>query len=717
MKNLKIIITIIILLYFATSIFAESAWTQYPCAQNIQDIAFEGQYVWCATDGGVIRWNKQDGTHTILTTNYGLANNYVKSVFVDSDGVKWFGTDNGVTKYDGTSCETITEGLGLINSQASLITQDKKGNMWIGLGDGLSKFDGVTWTHYTPENGFPIGNITAITVDKNNIIWIGTSCGIVRFDGTTLKTYTEDDGLADDNISGLVVGPDGTIWASTEYGGGLSSFDGISWKNYNVLNSAISIDIDNDGVIWLGSSETICSFNGKVLSSFSNSFQNKINDVYIVAVDNEGIKWIGSNFRCGSNPGLSSFDGQTWKHHSINSVINNMVNTVTVDHDNTKWFGTYCGISSFDGAIWTNYTPEQEIDVNKFVPFTVYDAGVDLDNTKWFTTRYGVKSYNGFTWKTYTNNDSISFDRFYHDVVIDRNNMKWFAAVDGVWSFDGIEWKRFTVDDGLIYNCVNTIAVDNNNNLWFGTDYGISSFDGIHWMNFTEETGMPSAKVTSIAVDKNNVKWFGGSTIMNFDGNIWEEHTFDVTPFESLCGGVAMAVDNKGVVWAVMQGICSGGGYISSGIASYDGTSWTTYKDIFPGWPFTATAIKVDENNVKWFATGNGAISYDDKPGNAVEETEICPKTLAITGNYPNPFNPSTTIEFAVPKSGFVNLVIYNVLGQQVRNLLSKIIPAGTHTVVWNGKDDNGKPVSSGIYLSLLKTGDITAAHRMVMYK
>ena len=717
MKNLKIVITVTTLLYVVSSIFAEGTWTSYPCAQNIQDITFEGQYVWCATEGGVIRWNKQDGTHIILTANDGLADNNVSSVCVDRNGVKWFGTENGLNAYDGTNWTTFTEKDGLVNKQVKVIAQDKKGNIWIGTYNGLSKFDGKLWTSYTSDNGLVSNIITAIAVDNKNVVWISTPCGLSSFDGSIWRTYTVSNAVVDD-ITGLAVGDDGIIWISTQYDGGLSSFDGTSWKNYNVLNSATSIDIDNNGLIWLGSFESICSFDGKVLSSFSNSFQNKINDVYIVAVDNEGIKWIGSNFRCGTNPGLSSFDGTTWKHYEINSVINNMVNTVTVDHDNVKWFGTYCGISSFDDTSWTNYTTEQEIDVNKFIPYTVYDAGVDLNNTKWFTTRYGVKSYDGSTWETYTYNDSLSFDLYYHDVVIDRDNVKWFAAVDGIWRFDGTDWIRYTVEDGLIYDGVNAMAVDNDNTIWFGTDYGVSSYDGKNWMTFTVETGMPSLKVTSIAVDKNNVKWFGGETVMSYDRITWKEHKFETgPPLHILCGGVRITVDHKNIVWVVMAGVCSGGGFIPGGVASYDGTAWTTYKDDLQFSHFTANDIILDKDNIIWFASGYGVISYDDKPNNAVEEIEKHPKTLTITGNYPNPFNPSTSIVFSVPQSGFTELIIYNVLGQQIRKLISETIPAGNHSIVWNGKDDNGISVSSGIYISFLKTGKLSSVHKMMLYK
>lgn len=85
--------------------------------------------------------------------------------------------------------------------------------------------------------------------------------------------------------------------------------------------------------------------------------------------------------------------------------------------------------------------------------------------------------------------------------------------------------------------------------------------------------------------------------------------------------------------------------------------------------------------------------------------------------NYPNPFNLTTTIEFTIPSSCFTSLVIYNITGQKVRELVSNKMSAGKHSVVWNGKDDNGNEVSSGIYISRLKMGKHTSLGRMLMMK
>jgi len=93
------------------------------------------------------------------------------------------------------------------------------------------------------------------------------------------------------------------------------------------------------------------------------------------------------------------------------------------------------------------------------------------------------------------------------------------------------------------------------------------------------------------------------------------------------------------------------------------------------------------------------------------------PSSFALLSNYPNPFNLSTTIEFTLPEGGFTELVIYNISGQKIRELVSVDMTPGVHSVVWDGRDENGTPVSSGIFISRLKNRDNVFSNRMMLVK
>lgn len=100
-----------------------------------------------------------------------------------------------------------------------------------------------------------------------------------------------------------------------------------------------------------------------------------------------------------------------------------------------------------------------------------------------------------------------------------------------------------------------------------------------------------------------------------------------------------------------------------------------------------------------------------------LEVAENTPAAFAVSGNYPNPFNPSTTIEYAVLTPGQAELTVYDVTGRTVRVLVNGQVHAGKHAVVWNGRDNAGAPVASGTYIARLKMGNITSSHRMILVK
>lgn len=91
------------------------------------------------------------------------------------------------------------------------------------------------------------------------------------------------------------------------------------------------------------------------------------------------------------------------------------------------------------------------------------------------------------------------------------------------------------------------------------------------------------------------------------------------------------------------------------------------------------------------------------------------PLTYAMYQNYPNPFNPSTTIAFDLPEVANVRLVIFNIMGQEVRTLYSGQIAAGKHRMLWNGMDNSGHSVSSGVYVYRIEAGHFVSTKKMLL--
>jgi len=112
-----------------------------------------------------------------------------------------------------------------------------------------------------------------------------------------------------------------------------------------------------------------------------------------------------------------------------------------------------------------------------------------------------------------------------------------------------------------------------------------------------------------------------------------------------------------------------------------------------------------------WSATGAFFVSHT---ATHVSESPEKPEAFALLSNYPNPFNPTTTISFDLPKDGFVVLKIYDITGRLVRVLVQEQKLAGAHSVLWDGLDDAGQKVAAGVYLYQIEFED-AAGERMVM--
>jgi hypothetical protein len=114
--------------------------------------------------------------------------------------------------------------------------------------------------------------------------------------------------------------------------------------------------------------------------------------------------------------------------------------------------------------------------------------------------------------------------------------------------------------------------------------------------------------------------------------------------------------------------------------------------------------VIVGSNTV--LVTTNGGIVTD------VDEASTLPDELALSQNYPNPFNPSTTIEFALPQSGYVTLKVYNVLGEEVVTLIAGDHAAGTFNATWDAAE-----MPSGVYFYRLTAGSYVETRKMILVR
>jgi hypothetical protein len=131
------------------------------------------------------------------------------------------------------------------------------------------------------------------------------------------------------------------------------------------------------------------------------------------------------------------------------------------------------------------------------------------------------------------------------------------------------------------------------------------------------------------------------------------------------------------------------------------------------GQPEFLIAYECGDSLQSWIVMieGTGTTAIEFNPGDQIL------KSYSLQQNYPNPFNPSTQITYQLPATKQISLVVYDLLGKEVKTLVNGVVTAGSHTVTWDGTNNTGDPVSSGVYIYTLKTGSKQLHKRMTLVR
>ncbi|MGA9347464.1 MAG: two-component regulator propeller domain-containing protein [Anaerolineae bacterium] len=573
-------------------------WHTYTNCDEVNALTAEGNYVWAGTSGGVVRWNRNNGSYIKYTIDDGLVSSVVRAIAIDEQGRKWFGTEGGVNEFDGNTRRTYTIADGLAHNSVRSVAIDEMGHKWFGTwGGGVSEFDGSVWRTHIMTDGLANDYVMAIAVDEMGHKWFGTKDGVSEFDGVTWTTYTTADGLAHNYVMAIAVDEVGHKWFGTK--GGVSEFDGVTWTTYTTASGlandyVMAIAVDEVGHKWFGTRGGVSEFDGLTWTTGLVSTW-----VYAIAVDEADHKWFGKHC-CG----VSEFDGVVWYTHRItDDLAGNYVMAVAVDQVGHKWFGTMPGVSEFDGSAWRNHC-------------LIYPGGrgyssmaVDSAGHIWVgvADSYswgGVREFDGHEWHAYS---LPSWP--VTDIAVDSEGRKWFATGGGVSVFDGSTWYNYSSDDGLAYNLVYAVAIDEAGHKWFGTNDGLSKFDGTTWATYTTADGLVSNSICSLAIDAAGHVWVGTHLdgVSEFDGAVWRTYTTDNGLADNRVR--AIAVDERGHKWF---GTCGDGwlGTDGGGVSEFDGVTWHTYTTADGLVDNCVLSIATDDAGHIWFGTSNGVSEF-----------------------------------------------------------------------------------------------------------
>jgi len=162
------------------------------------------------------------------------------------------------------------------------------------------------------------------------------------------------------------------------------------------------------------------------------------------------------------------------------------------------------------------------------------------------------------------------------------------------------------------------------------------------------------------------------------------------------------------------------GATVTAGTYSATTNNSGAYSIILPTGTYSVTAsatnfTSVTQQNIQVNPNQTTTVNFVLLPGSGIDDDLLPVTATELKGNYPNPFNPSTTISYSVKEPAVVSLVIYNLKGQKVKTLVNEAKASGHFQIVWNGKDDSDRPVSSGVYYYRMSAGTYNSTRKMLL--
>lgn len=726
---MKLILCLVFLI--SSSMFSQTQqWVNYYANSSANKLCEYENYIWVSGTG----LTKIDKT-TYEITRYHSKNSDVpdniKSFAIDNNGIPWIAWDYYLSKFeDDTLITEIWRGPfdTLPGTEIFCVSIDKNNIKWSGWSENLISFNSDQivqnyWSYLDDNLPYYIESIAF----EDSIVWLGSTDGLSKFDGSSFKLFsTSNSGLPSGRINDIAIDLSKTKWLGTSEG--IVKYDGNTWEIYNTSNSILTsnyitaISIDSFNTPWIGTNNGLYHFgeNWTVYNLLNSPLiSNVINDLL---VDKENNVWITT-----AGGGIYKYDKENWKQifTSNSGLPSNTIKCVAFDKDNVKWIGTTNGLVRFDGKEWKVYNEYN----SGLTSNCINDIAIDKHGVLWMATgsygdnqiswkRGGIASFDGSNWSVYSVSNSGFSTNWINSIEIDDNDNKWIGTAAGLWVLNNGEIKNISFVNTLYSNDVIDIKEDLIGRVYFILRYGdVVLFDGDDWKRIPHiHSGYGEDRINNISIDSENNAWVGYKNgIIKFDSL---GHTFYNYLNSCLPSGISVAwinIDKEDNIWI---------GTSRHGLIKWDGTECITYNMensnlIEKG----VNYINIDEHGNKWMNNHslrgqnfglvifneNGVIVNVDKFDS---NSELKPNKYLLNQNYPNPFNPATTIEYSLPQSEYVEIVVYDLLGNKVSTLVQEELSAGSYKVNFDGSN-----LSSGIYFYRLQTGSFIETKKLVLLK
>jgi len=478
------------------------------------------------------------------------------------------------------------------------------------------------------EDGLAQSQVNCIFQDSKGYMWFGTGGGgVSMYDGKTFKNFSPTNGLISNTIFSIIEDKNQNMYFATYDGLQIKSkFKDIRFDTSNGLstNTVYRVFIDKSEKIWIGTQRGTYYLNEKqqpIKLSGDKLLENS--SVFAIYQDNAGNYWFGTiqNGACCYSPTKNTY---TW-FDKTNGLVENFIRSFNEDSKGNVYIGTIAGLYSVEGTKKLN---------------TIKIAGIGLESM-------AITSINK-----------------------DKNNALWLATNEGVLKYNGLTYQKFLIQNGLCGNLILSSCIDSEGNLWFGSDgFGISKLSSEAVVNYGEKDGLPGEYINSTYQTKDKKYWIAmrNSGLLCMDGKEKKQYLVNrKNTKESLIDNNVncMAQDKDGKLWIGTQ----------DGLSIFNENKFVNY------WAEceyqTIYYIYHSANGIHYVGTGNG---------------------LAVFGEN----GKKESVEIVNKLKGGAELAIYNMVEDNEHNLW--LATASYGAIKYDGKsaemfNANNKFTNKSVY-------------------
>ena len=613
-------------------------------------------------------YNAQQYKFETLTTDDGLSQNLIESIFQDSRHFLWIGTSDGLNRYDGNEFKvyksTPNDSTTISGHNFKAIVEDKEGNLWIAsYGTGLNKYvrktDSFIRVKSDPLNpNSPINDrITSLLIDRNYFLWMGTENGLCRMNLNNGKydyfypNRNDPNVVCSSQISDVAEDSNGNIWVATWNGISVYNPDTKKFKSYFNLSSDPNSLSDNfvnhiyedrQHNIWVGTAGGLNLFN-KQKNNFTRFLHNPLepnsicdNNVVDILEDRRNNLWIATTYN-----GVDLYDRKknifhhfTHDDYDLNSVPSQRILCLFEDDSGILWIGSFGGgLTKLDfRKLQFQCFRNQPAVKNSLSNNHISTISVDKDNSIWLGTLGGgishfIRRGNQNIFINYLNNplnaNSLGNNQIY-SITMDNQNNVWAGTEGGLAKYNKLtkQFKFYSPSNtpSMINNAVFSVMVDHSNTLWIGSYRGGLSYLNKatdSFVNFTHDPKNPKSIATNVVryvfEDSRNRMWLcteKGLDYFNRGKNEFVHYQYDPQNPYSIADNTVLLIfeDSHGSLWVgTTFGLCK----IEGNIDNPESVKFRriTVKDGLPG--NNIQGIEEDAQDNLWISTNNGLSKFN----------------------------------------------------------------------------------------------------------